>query len=121
MNYFEILPFSEFSPSIYPFLDDNRLFDPVLCEVKDISFIFSLPKNKNATILAFITLQYDQFNFRVGYNNINGKSFLVSKEIFECSRDVGKMLKETMIVNYFKEGEIKNAQIIEVLLTFMLI
>lgn len=64
--------------------------------------------------MQLITLQYDQFNFKVAYNNINGKGFLVSKEIFECSRDVGKMLKETMVVNYLKEGEIKNAQIIEV-------
>ena len=86
--------------------------------------MFSLEKNKNTkgdTILALITLQYDQFNFIIGYNNINGKGFLVSKEIFECSRDVGKILKETMIVNYVKEGEVKNAQIIEVFVIIMII
>jgi hypothetical protein len=52
---------------------------------------------------------------------MNGNSFVISKEIFEFSKDLAKILKENMIVNYFKNGESKNAQIMEVLFFFIIV
>lgn len=117
IKYYETLDFALCTPSIWPFEDDNRLYGPVLCEIKSIEYIFPVFREKKSAkipIFVSLSLNYLGFEFNIVYHSEGNSNFLVLKQIYEYSQDLLKHLEVNQVITYVKDFQSITAQIIEV-------
>ena len=124
-EYWEVLD-HDLAPkeSMIPFLYNENMRNPTLCEVVGIEYGFPKVRNKKAlkknwilNVLTSVTLrEKDGLEFKVQFSHgENVKAFLVVKDVFEYSKEMIKGLEGGQMIGFFKGLQEQSAQILEVL------